>query len=103
MPAYNISYAVVLYHSQQAPAKKHVTFTSKLSLVFQEKSACDLIKTWYKLDQNAVEEEYVLQPISSQFPGFAQETGMEDLSGISDAKDHIIHAVPFCHHDKKTC
>lgn len=41
-----------------------------LSSVVEDKGDKDLIQSWFVRDENAVPPEYVLQPISSQFPDF---------------------------------
>ena len=48
-----------------------------LSAIVENQDDKDLLQAWFKFDSNAIPPEYVLQPISSQFPDFVNPPSKE--------------------------
>ena len=65
------------YGHSPLPAKISTREFEKLSRAVDDPDDKDLLLQWYKKDDNAVPSEYVLQPISSQFPDFANPPDKE--------------------------
>lgn len=59
------------------PPKISISEFEALTAAIEDTDDKDLIEEWFKRDDNAVPPEYLLQPVTSKFPGFVNPSSKE--------------------------
>lgn len=63
---------------KKIPQKEFIAF-EKAAAQMEREDELNCLKEWYRLDENAIEPEYVAYSVSEKYPGFLSEVNKFEL------------------------